>query len=76
VLIDLPLDVQRAEIEYNPAVDAPLEIVKPHPDKKKIHEAIQLLLEAKNHFSSWAAVLSLRMPLRTSSGWQNIYQYP
>ena len=31
VLIDLPLDVQRGEIEYDPALDSRLEFVKPSP---------------------------------------------
>ena len=35
VLIDLPLDVQRGEIEYDPASDSPLEFTKPVPHTMK-----------------------------------------
>ncbi len=48
VLIDLPLDVQRGEVEWDPSIDAPLEITKPAPDRRKIKKALQMLLEAKN----------------------------
>ena len=47
VLIDLPLDVQRGEVEYDPDLDSPLEITKPAPNKKKIRKALQMLLKAK-----------------------------
>ncbi len=47
VLIDLPLDVQRGEVEYAPEIDSPLEITKPSPNRRKIRRALQLLLEAK-----------------------------
>ena len=36
VLIDLPLDVQKGEIEYDPAIDSKLEFIKPSPNPKKI----------------------------------------
>ncbi|MDP3063504.1 MAG: thiamine pyrophosphate-dependent enzyme, partial [Chloroflexota bacterium] len=48
VLIDLPLDVQRGEIEYDPASDHPLAIAKPAPDRRKVRHALELLLAAKN----------------------------
>ena len=48
VLIDLPLDVQRREIEYDPDSDSPLEIWRPSPDKKKIRKALEMMLQAKN----------------------------
>jgi tartronate-semialdehyde synthase len=48
VLIDLPLDVQKGEIEYDPALDSKLEFVKPAPNRKKIQRAIEMLLAAKN----------------------------
>ena len=35
VLIDLPLDVQKGEVEYDPELDSPLEISRPGPDRKK-----------------------------------------
>jgi len=48
VLIDLPLDVQRGEIEYEPTLDSRLEFLKPSPNSKKIRKAIDMLREAKN----------------------------
>lgn len=47
VLIDLPLDVQRGEVEYDPSLDLPLEVTKPAPNRKKIRKALQILLEAE-----------------------------
>src|SRR5574341_91768 len=47
VLIDLPLDVQRGEVEYDPDIDAPLEVTKPAPDIRKIRRAIEMLLKAE-----------------------------
>jgi len=48
VLIDLPLDIQMKEIEYDPAQDKPLLIDKVLPDMDKIKKAVDMLLEAKN----------------------------
>jgi tartronate-semialdehyde synthase len=47
VLIDLPLDVQRGEVEYDPDIDAPLEVSKPAPDIRKIRRAMEMLLKAE-----------------------------
>jgi len=47
VLIDLPLDVQRGEVEYDPDIDAPLEVFKPSPDARKIRRAVEMLLAAE-----------------------------
>jgi tartronate-semialdehyde synthase len=47
VLIDLPLDVQRCKIEYDPSIDSPLEILKPSPDKREIRRALEMILEAE-----------------------------
>lgn len=47
VLIDLPLDVQRGEVEYDPSIASPLAITRPSPNKKKIRKALQMLLEAE-----------------------------
>lgn len=47
VLIDLPLDVQLADIPYDPASDAPLPISKPAPNPTQIARAVELLLEAE-----------------------------
>jgi len=47
VLIDLPLDVQRGDVEYDPDIDAPLEVFKPSPDIRKIRRAVEMLLKAE-----------------------------
>ena len=47
VLIDLPLDVQRKEIEYDPGTDSSLEIQKPAPEARKIRRALEMLLSAE-----------------------------
>ncbi len=47
VLIDLPLDVQNADIDYDPAQDAPLSIRPVEPDTGKNAQAIELLDNAK-----------------------------
>jgi len=47
VLIDLPLNVQRGEVEYDPDIDAPLEVFKPSPDARKIKRAMEMLLKAE-----------------------------
>jgi len=48
VLIDLPLDVQMADIPYDPALDAPIPVHKPAPDQGQIARAIDMLLAAQN----------------------------
>lgn len=48
VLIDLPLDVQRAEIEYSPDADQALPTTKPQPNRQAIRKAVQMLMEAEN----------------------------
>lgn len=47
VLIDLPLDVQLADIPYAPQADAPLPVMKPEPDRKQIARAVDMLLAAE-----------------------------
>ena len=47
VLIDLPLDVQKEEIEYDPEVDAPLPVLPMPPHAKQIQKAVDLLLAAE-----------------------------
>ena len=47
VLIDLPLDVQLADIPYDPQADAPLPVTKPEPDRKQIARAVDMLLAAE-----------------------------
>jgi len=46
VLVDLPLDVQMAEIDYDPAKDGPLPWSRPTPDPKAIGLAMDLIMEA------------------------------
>ena len=47
VLIDLPLDVQRAEIEYDPEGDRSLEVFKPKPTWKQVRKALDMILSAE-----------------------------
>src|SRR5512137_1116532 len=47
VLLDLPLNVPRGEVKYDPDIDAPLEVFKPAPDARKIRRAIEMLLKAE-----------------------------
>jgi len=47
VLIDLPLDVQQAEINYDISVDHSLPVSKPAPNIKAIEKAIKMLLSAE-----------------------------
>lgn len=48
VLLDLPLDVQMADIPYDPESDRPLPITKRVPNEAQIAHAIELLLAAQN----------------------------
>lgn len=48
VLIDLPLDVQKSEIEFDIAQSKKLEIIEVLPSQEKIKDAVGLLKEAKN----------------------------
>jgi len=47
VLIDLPLDVQKEEIEYDPDTDFPLPIFRAMPHKKQVAKVLDMLLEAE-----------------------------
>jgi tartronate-semialdehyde synthase len=47
VHIDLPLDVQKEIIEYDPTVDEPLEVRKPRPSARAIAKAVDMLLAAE-----------------------------
>ena len=47
VLIDLPLDVQMAEIEFDPAAYQSLTWKKPEPDVEKIDAALDLIMSAR-----------------------------
>jgi len=47
VLIDLPLDVQKGEIVYDPEADGPLTISKLRPNAKQIGKALDMVLDAE-----------------------------
>ena len=47
VLIDLPLDVQKEVIEYDPETDAPLPILRMAPNPKQVQKALDMILEAE-----------------------------
>ena len=47
VLIDLPLDVQKEEIEYDPEADSPLPIFRAPPNPKQVTKALDMILEAQ-----------------------------
>jgi len=48
VMVDLPLDVQMADIDYDPQQDGPLTIFRPGPDLALVEQAISLIRQAKN----------------------------
>ena len=47
VLIDLPLDVQKQEIEWDAAIDAPLPVTAVNPHLPRVERALDLLLAAE-----------------------------
>ena len=47
VLIDLPIDVQLAEIEFDIDTYEPLPVYKPHASRKQIEKAIDMLMSAE-----------------------------
>ena len=47
VLIDLPLDVQQVEIEYDPETDVPLPILRTAPDEKQVARILDMLLQSE-----------------------------
>jgi tartronate-semialdehyde synthase len=47
VLVDLPLDVQKQEIEWDAAIDAPLPVPSFSPHPPRVERALDLLLAAK-----------------------------
>jgi tartronate-semialdehyde synthase len=47
VLIDLPIDVQRGEVMYDPEFDGPLPIFRAPPDPRRVKRAIEMLLGAE-----------------------------
>lgn len=47
VLIDLPIDVQRQEIEWDSSIDAPLPVAVIEPHQPRVERALDMLLAAK-----------------------------
>ncbi len=47
VLIDLPLDVQKGEIEYDPETDSALPVFRTPPDRRQVARALDMLLAAE-----------------------------
>ena len=47
VFIDLPVDVQKEIINYDPETDGPLPVDKPEPNAKAIARAVDMLFEAE-----------------------------
>jgi tartronate-semialdehyde synthase len=47
VLIDLPLDIQKQEIEWDSSIDAPLPVTKAQPHGPRVERALELLLAAE-----------------------------
>lgn len=47
VLIDLPLDVQKEEVEYDPETDAPLPVFRTPPNPKQVAKAVDMLTAAE-----------------------------
>ena len=48
VHLDLPIDVQKTEIEYDPSLDAPYPVFPVEPHLPKIQKALEMLAAAKN----------------------------
>ncbi len=47
VLIDLPINVQQQEIEWDPSIDAPLPVPRIEPHPARVERALDMLLEAE-----------------------------
>ncbi len=47
VLIDIPLDVAQQQIEYDPDLDAPLQLTTVMPHRPRVERALDMLLEAE-----------------------------
>ncbi|WP_020671239.1 glyoxylate carboligase [Amycolatopsis nigrescens] len=47
VLIDLPIDIQKQEIEWDASIDAPLPVTVPTPAPARVERALDMLLAAE-----------------------------
>ncbi len=47
VLIDLPVDIQKRHIEWDPSIDAPLPVAAVEPHRPRVERALDLLLAAE-----------------------------
>ncbi|OIQ82620.1 glyoxylate carboligase [mine drainage metagenome] len=47
VLIDLPIDVQLAEIEFDPELYQPLEVARPRPSQAQVERVLEMLQAAE-----------------------------
>jgi len=47
VLIDLPLDIQLQEIEYDPAIDEPFPVPRIAPPRARIRRAVEMIMDAQ-----------------------------
>ncbi|WP_084791997.1 glyoxylate carboligase [Actinopolyspora mortivallis] len=47
VLVDLPLDVQQQEIEWDPDIDAPLPVQRVEPHQPRVERALDMLEQAQ-----------------------------
>ena len=48
VLLDIPLDMQKAEVEFDPSAYVPVEISRPKASEEALKAAMNMLLEAEN----------------------------
>lgn len=48
VLLDIPLDMQKAEVEFDPETYKPVEVCNPKASAEALKAALNMLLEAKN----------------------------
>jgi tartronate-semialdehyde synthase len=67
VLIDLPLDVQLAEIEFDDETYQPLPVYKPAATRKQIEKALDMLNAAERPLIVGGAVSS--MPTHPTCSW-------
>ena len=47
VLIDLPVDVQRQDIEYDPQIDEALPVIRPAPGPRRLRRAVEMIVSAE-----------------------------